>query len=199
MAEDERDLVDRFVRRGDRRAFEELMRFHLPSIRRFLATRLRKGDELEEAEQDLLVRVYDSLAGWKGDSSLRTWLYKSCAISAGDLVRRKTRERAREKRLALAGADSESRETDRAEWGLMRSSEAGLVRDCLQSLGEPLASLVYLRDAEGLAVDELSVIFGLPEGTVKSKLSRGRDKLRVLLAKAGFGEAGYEDSAFAHE
>jgi len=188
-AEDERVLVDRFVQKGDNRAFEELMRFHLPSIRRFLATRLRNAEEFEEAEQDLLVRSYESLSRWKGDSSLRTWLYRLCAISAADLVRRKSRERAREGRLALIGAEGESREADLADYGLVRFSEARLIRDCLDNLGEPIASLVYLRDAEGLGVDELSVIFGLPEGTVKSKLSRGRDKLRMLLAKAGLGEA----------
>lgn len=191
-AEDERDLVDRFVRKGDNRAFEELMRFHLPSIRRFLATRLRNADELEEAEQDLLVRAYGSLSSWKGDSSLRTWLYKLCAISAADLVRRKSRERAREGRLALIGAEGESREADSADYGLLRSSEARLVRECLEGLGEPIASLVYLRDAEGLGVDELSVIFGLPEGTVKSKLARGREKMRMLLAKAGLWEAAHD-------
>jgi len=191
-AEDERVLVDRFVQKGDNRAFEELMRLHLPSIRRFLATRLRNAEELEEAEQDLLVRSYESLSRWKGDSSLRTWFYRLCAISAADLIRRKSRERAREARLALIDAEGESREADLADYGLVRFSEARLIRDCLDNLGEPIASLVYLRDAEGLGVDELSVIFGLPEGTVKSKLSRGRDKLRMLLAKAGLGEAAHE-------
>ncbi|MDA8410163.1 MAG: RNA polymerase sigma factor [Treponema sp.] len=187
--EDERVLVDRFVSGGDRRAFEELVRFHLPSIRRFLATRLRDREEMEEAEQDLLVRMFESLPRWKGDSSLRTWLYRLCAISAADLVRRRSREREKSRRLVLAGSEAESRESDRADWIPLRSAEAELVRACLAELGEPGASLVYLRDAEGFGVEELSVIFGMPEGTVKSRLSRGRDKLKLLLSKAGFGEA----------
>lgn len=184
---DERALVDRFARAGDRGAFEEIARAYLPSIRRFLATRLRDRDEAEEAEQDVLVRMYEGLPGWKGDSSLRTWLYRLCLIAAADLVRRKARDRAKERRLELVRRDSESRDSDRAEWVLERSSEAGIVRRCLSELGEPAASLVYLRDAEGLGVDELSVIFGLPEGTVKSRLSRGRDKLRALLEREGLG------------
>ena len=133
--EDERGLVDRFVRRGDSRAFEELVRIHLPAIRRFLAARLRNVEETEEAEQDLLVRMYESLPGWKGDSSLRTWLYRLCAISAADLVRRRARERAKARRIALAGNEAEDREADRADWGLLRSSDAELVRGCLESLG----------------------------------------------------------------
>ena len=194
-AEDERGLVDRFVLHGDGRAFEELVRRHLPAIRRFLATRLRDAEEIEEAEQDLLVRMYESLPRWKGDSSLRTWLYRLCAISAADLVRRRSRERVKAMRIATIGKETEEREADRADWGLIRSSEAMLVRRCLESLGEPTASLVYLRDAEGLGVDELSVIFGMPQGTVKSRLSRGRDRLKTLLEKAGFGEAMHGNEA----
>ena len=185
----DRDLVDRFVASGDRRAFEELVLVHLPAIRRFIASRLQDRDEAEEAEQDLLVRLYTALPGWKGDSALRTWIFSLCRIATADLVRAKARERSRRRRFALLRDETEPRDADRPDFQLRRKSEADLVRRCLARLGEPGASLVYLRDAEALGIDELSVIFGMPEGTVKSRLSRARDRLRALLEREGLGSA----------
>lgn len=184
--EEELALVARFAATGDRGAFEEIARRQLPAARRFLATRLRGRDELEEAEADFLLRLYRGLASWRGESSLRTWVFRLCSLSAADLVRRRVRQRAKERRLGLAG-EGASRESDRADWELERSSEAETLRRCLSELGEPTSSLVYLRDAEGLAVDELAVIFCLPAGTVKSRLSRGRDRLKALLLREGLG------------
>jgi RNA polymerase sigma-70 factor (ECF subfamily) len=193
--EDERLLVSRFLTEGDHRAFEALVRMHLPSIRRFIASRLADRDEAEEAEQDLLVRLYSSLGSWKGESSFRTWLFRLCAIASADLIRRKVRERGRMRRFGLIRDTAEPRESDRADWALQRESEAGIVRRSLALLGEPGASLLYLRDAEGLGLDELSVIFGLPPGTVKSRLSRARVRLRAWLEAEGIAVPSRDSAA----
>ena len=58
----------------------------------------------------------------------------------------------------------------------------------LDLLGEPDRSLLYLRDAEGEPLEALAKAFGLPEGTVKSRLSRARQKMRPVL-RARLGEA----------
>jgi len=184
---EELELARRFCRDGDRRAFEELVRLRLPQIRRFLAVRLSEPEEAQAAEQEVLVRLFRSLARFRGESSLSTWIFRLCSASAADLVRQRSRERRRATRLGLSSLEADppdpgSPGAGSPELGLERKEDAAALRRALAALGEPNASLVYLRDAEGLSVGELARCFGLPEGTVKSRLARSRDKLRAALA-----------------
>ena len=184
---EELELARRFCRDGDRRAFEELVRLRLPQIRRFLAVRLSEPEEAQAAEQEVLVRLFRSLARFRGESSLSTWIFRLCSASAADLVRERSRERRRAARLGLSSLEAEPPDpegpgAEGPELRLERKEAAAALRRALASLGEPNASLVYLRDAEGLSVGELARCFGLPEGTVKSRLARSRDKLRAAMA-----------------
>ncbi len=176
----EAELVARF-RRGDRLAFEELVRGLLPAIRRFLAMRLGDPAEAAEAEQEVLVRLYAALGRFRGEAALSTLVYRISAIAAADLVRSRSRERERSRRLDRAYAASPPPAAPEPGAELERAEAARTLRRALASLGEPAASLLYLRDAEGLSVAELSSAFGLPEGTVKSKLARARAKARAFL------------------
>ncbi|MDP3178996.1 MAG: sigma factor-like helix-turn-helix DNA-binding protein, partial [Spirochaetaceae bacterium] len=87
--------------------------------------------------------------------------------------------------LSRAAPPEESRACDEPPWEMERSEGAQALRQALAALGEPAASLVYLRDAEGLSIEELSGAFALREGTVKSKLARGRKRLRELIEREG--------------
>jgi len=179
------ELVRRFVEEGDRRAFEALARRHLPSMRRFLALRLPDAGEAAEAEQEVLVRMFRSLAAYRGDSGLRTWIFRLCSTAAADLVRNRARDRSRLRRYASSLPDMDPRPEDEPDFDLELREKARETRKALESLGEPDASLLYLRDAEGFSVEELSSVFGLREGTVKSRLSRARGRLRGLLEGEG--------------
>jgi len=179
------ELVRRFVEEGDRQAFEALARRHLPSMRRFLALSLPDPAEAGEAEQEVLVRMFRSLPAYRGESGFRTWLFRLCSTAAADLVRSRARDRNRLRRYANTLPDLDPRPEDEPSFDLERRERARETRKALESLGEPDASLLFLRDAEGLSVEELSSVFGLREGTVKSRLSRARSRLRGLLDEEG--------------
>lgn len=183
-------LVARFVADGDRGAFEALARRHMAAIRRFLALRLRDPAEIAEAEQEVLCRLYRSLPSFRGDSAFRTWLYRICALAAVDLARSRAREASRGRLLARALPDADPREADEAHYGLERAEGVEAVRRALAALGEPEASMLYLRDAEGVSVEEIGAVFGFREGTVKSRLSRARARMRQLLEQAERGAPG---------
>lgn len=179
------ELVRRFVAEGDRRAFEALARRHIPSMRRFLALSLPDPGEAAEAEQEVLVRMFRSMPAYRGESGLRTWIFRLCSTAAADLVRNRVRDRSRLRRYANTLPDLDPRPEDEPSFDLERRERARETRKALESLGEPDASLLFLRDAEGLSVEELSSVFGLREGTVKSRLSRARSRLRGLLDEEG--------------
>ena len=184
------ELVRRFTGDGDGAAFESLARRHLPSVRRFLALRLADPAEVAEAEQEVLVRMFRSLAGFRGEAGLRTWIFRLCSIAAADLARTRARERGRLRRSAWILPDADPRPSDGPSFDLERREDALELRRALAALGEPDSSLLYLRDAEGLSVKELAGIFSLREGTVKSRLSRARERMRGLLDSDGTGIPG---------
>jgi len=184
---DEAGLARRAAR-GETLAFEELARRFWDRIARFAA--VASGGEAELAEeiaQETLVRLHGALPRFRGDSSLGTFVYRICRNAAADAIRRRRRER---RHLARLPRDQE---------GELASPEAGpeaqaLRADAAAALGRALGSLepaeralVYLRESEGLGVAELARVFGLPEGTVKSRLSRARARLRKRLEEDGYG------------
>jgi len=177
-------LAARFRETGDNEAFETLVLRHLPALRRFLAV-LLPGDQegAADAEQDVLVKLHGSLGRWRAEGSLTTWLFTLARRTAADEVRRRVRERRRIDRFARRSRPvEEALERDADPQNAWATVEAGRgIRRALATLPEPDRTLLYLKDAEGESIEALAQIYGLREGTLKSKLSRARAKLREIL------------------
>lgn len=178
----DRGLAEGF-RRGDPRAFEELILRHVGALRRFLAV-LAPGDPgADDLEQEVLVRAHGALGRWRGEGAFTTWLFTLARRTVIDELRRRQRER---RRLDLWGRRSRPEEElleraadPQSQWSCV---EEGLtLRRALAALPEPDRSLLYLKDAEDQSTADLARIWGLKEGTVKSKLSRARARLKQLL------------------
>lgn len=174
----ESELLGEFRSAGSRAAFEELAQRHAGFIRRTLYLKLRNRSEADEAFQDVLIALFRSLKNFSGRSSLSTWVYRICGNVAADAIRKKKRDRARLGVMRLFASDTDPREKDMPHWDSERESGAEIILASLDSLGEPDRTILYLRDAEGLSVEEIASAVGIPEGTVKSKLSRSREKFR---------------------
>lgn len=180
---EERALVVR-ARRGDSAAFEQLVSGLLP-VAYHMAFRL-VGDREDAAEivQESLVHAYVGIGRFAGRSSFRTWLLRVVHNAAMDVLR----HRQRHPQVSLAGASSGElgREDlldpapgpqDRLESGWERDRLA----EALRSLEPEFRSVVVLRDVHGLDYEEIARIVGVPRGTVKSRLHRGRARLRAYL------------------
>lgn len=184
MDESDVSLAGRFRKSGDREAFETLVMRHLPALRRFLAVVVGGDQEAAaDAEQEVLIRLHGSLGHWRGEGAFTTWLFTLARRVCIDEIRRRIRERNRIDRFARRSRPAEevveAEENPENAWIVVEEGQA--LRRALASLPEPDRSLVYLKDAEDVSVEELARIHGLNEGTVKSKLSRARAKLRDLL------------------
>lgn len=177
-------LVARFRDSGDRRAFEALVLRHLGTLRRFLAVSLPRDPEgVADAEQEVLFRLYTALKRWRGEGSVTTLLFVLARRVVADEVRRRIRDRRNAQRFGLwtrAGHEFQEQEADpQRAWD--RQDQGRALRQALEALPEPDRSLLYLKDAEGFDLEALCRIYGLKEGTVKSKLSRARARLRETL------------------
>ncbi|RUO87122.1 sigma-70 family RNA polymerase sigma factor [Corallococcus sp. AB018] len=179
---------------GSVRAFEMLVSSHLPRVRRFARAFAASDSDVDDLAQEALVKVYKNLRSFRFQSAFQTWLYSVVRNAFYDATRsRAGRERSREEPLeqehTKAASDAES-----ADEGMMRAQERDRLWRALRGLPPEFRTAVVLFDVEGHSYEEVADIEGVPVGTVKSRLSRGRAHLKALLA-GGQGPAGPEDDA----
>ena len=164
---------------GSREAFDELARRYRRPLYNFVRA-LTGGDaDAEDLVQDVFVRAFRAIQGFRGESTFKSWLYR---IAVNVVSTHAARRRAREWAGAIGPADVAAAEgvavSDNLEEAVLRRQ---LIDRALASLPEDLRVLVVLRDVEGLKYDEIVNIVKCPRGTVESRLFRARRRLRPLL------------------
>jgi RNA polymerase sigma-70 factor (ECF subfamily) len=179
---DDRVLAARWSDSRDEDAYRTLMARHGALMRRAayvaLGTAARRDPGMvDDAVQEACLRLLDALRSFRGESSLATFLAAVARRSALDHLRRGLRHRARLERAARLAAVPDAESGDPAA-AVELGAAAQSVLALLSRLPEPDRSLLYLRDAEGMKVFDLALAFGLPEGTIKSKLARARARIR---------------------
>ncbi|MGH2556750.1 MAG: RNA polymerase sigma factor [Actinomycetota bacterium] len=171
-------------RRGDREAFEEVVR---RTYRHVYTQALRLVGDRQEAEdvaQEAYLRVYRGLAGFRGDAQFETWLYRIVSNAAMSHLR---------KRRRFGDLVMDSSEEPREPASPIRVAEEAVERDtlagALDALPASLRVVVILKDVYGLSCREIGDQIGVSEGAVKVRLHRARKRLKEKL----FGpEAGDE-------
>ncbi|HXF97575.1 MAG TPA: sigma-70 family RNA polymerase sigma factor [Gaiellaceae bacterium] len=174
----EADLV-RQARDGDLDAFAELVRLHEPRLRVVLLRVLDDARDVEESVQDAFVHAWRHLEGYRGEAAFFTWLYR---IGVNAALARARRER---RRPAVAALQDEEGVVDDAA---VRPDEAAEARDLRERLVTALRGLpfdyreaVVLRDVAGLTNDEVAEALGVSVAAAKSRIHRGRLRLREAL------------------
>ncbi|HVR63261.1 MAG TPA: sigma-70 family RNA polymerase sigma factor [Polyangia bacterium] len=183
------DEIARLVRRaqkGDIRAFEELVSAHIPQVRRFAQAFVRDESDAADLAQDALVKVYRSIGSYRFQSAFSTWLYAIIRNVFLDGARsRAGKERALELPFDVRHIDSARPspldDMSRADAQIEREQERKRVWLALGEVQAEFRATLVLFDIEGLTYEEVAAIEGVPLGTVKSRLSRGREQLRRLL------------------
>lgn len=164
------------ARDGDERAFERLADRYTPRLRRALLRITRNPDTAEDAAQDALLRAWQNVSRFQGNSSFFTWLTR---IGINEAYRTMQR-RGAGPTLALDDAIGERIPAWNAQPEEIFESREFLdaIEDALGRLPLDYRQVVVLRDVEGLSTREAAVALGLEEGALKSRLHRGRMALR---------------------
>ncbi len=171
---DQRALIER-ARRGDASAHRALYDAHVEQIYR-LTYRLTGAEHAaREVTQNVFVRAFESLDGFRGESAFGTWLHAIAVSLSLNEIRRRKREWARNAPLEDASALAQS----------APSSDPVLrerLREAVSDLPEGCRAVFLMHDAEGYTHQEIATALGVSVGTSKAQLSRARGKLRVALA-----------------
>ena len=180
------DLADEELiplsKEGDEEAFGEFVRRHTATVHRWMARAVGE-QEADDLTQEVFLKAYRGLSRFRGEAPPRAWL----ASIADNAVKNRYRARGRFRRIFAGMGDAadafEPVESGRTPEEDARAAESGrYVTEALKLLPAEFRMPVVLRDLEEWSYEEISTSLGLPVGTVKSRISRGRGQLRSLLA-----------------
>ena len=170
-------------------AFTYLLAVYQNPVFNLIAHILGTDSEASDVLQDVFMKVFRGIRPFHGDSSLKTWIYRIAVHEASNHRRSWLRRRLREV-FSLDGGSPGPVVTSGNWQGdgetpyhvLEQSERQDLVDRALASLAEPYKTGVILREIEDMSYEEIAVLLGIAEGTVKSRLTRGRELLRRKLA-----------------
>lgn len=178
------DLMELF-QAGTIQAFNILVERYSERLTHYLFGFLGDVRRCEDLLQDTFLRVYRNRHSYQRIAKFSTWLY----TIAGNLARSEYRKR---KRRRMYSIQSINRENEEYEIALPDDSntpdrytesqlQEGYIQHALKRIPASFREVVVLRDVQQLAYEEIAEITGLPMGTVKSRINRGRTKLQSLL------------------
>ena len=150
---------------------------------------LGNREDAADALQETMLRAWRGFHGFRGEAGWRTWFHRIAVNTCIDMIRRRKPDASLET-MAEQGFDpADSRTSVAGE--LEEGERRRLLREGIQRLDEKDRTLIILRDVRGLAYDEIARILRVPQGTVKSRINRAREKLKKILLENGelFGRA----------
>jgi RNA polymerase sigma-70 factor (ECF subfamily) len=179
------------LRAGEAAAFNRLVEERSGDIYALLYRLTEDPEEARDLTQETFLQAFRHLASFRGDADLRTWLYRIAVNQARNRWRWWKRRR-RDRTVSLDAPASDDIDSplsaglagdeglDPERQALARERELAL-HAALKSLARPYREVIVLRDIEGLSYEEVANTLDLNVGTVKSRLSRGRNELRRRL------------------
>ena len=179
-------------RAGDPGAVEALVTAHRPAIYRLAVSILDDPAEADEATQETFLAALRALPAYRGDAAFNTWLYRIAVnVCRGRLRQGRAWQRLKDALQAAQRWWGEPPPTPEAAVA-RRQTEAAVYR-AVQALGEKHRLPVILRYYHGLSVAEIAQVLAVNEGTVHSRLSIARERLRVALqGQVGLEQEGNE-------
>ena len=174
------DLATRH-RYGDPEAFEEV--YHRFAQMVFNLTYRMSGtvEEAEDLAQEVFLRIHRHLGRFNGRSALKTWVYR---VTLNHCRSKLGRKRYPTQPLAEENDGEGARLVDEArspEDQVLARDTGRQVTQALRELKPVFREAVVLRDLQGLSYDEIAEILKVRIGTVRSRIARGRDRLRIVL------------------
>ncbi len=172
------------AQQGDMTAFNELVTRHERAVFSVCLRLLSDASVAEDAAQDTFIRAWGAIHSFRG-GVVRPWLLRIATNRAYDLLRARSRRPASSLDAELFEVEpewtSQAVATEGPETHATRTELSGYLEKALAMLPDDQRLAIVLSDVQGYGYDEIAEICGVAVGTVKSRISRGRARLRDLL------------------
>jgi RNA polymerase sigma-70 factor, ECF subfamily len=164
----------RLVNEGDQNAFAKLIGRHKEKVRNLVFLTLGDAEFVDDISQDVFISIYKKLSDFRFESKFTTWLYRITVNKCRDYLRKK---RVRSIFVPINDADTSRHVGSHSE----NIDLPHLVRGAIKKLPEKLKVPLVLRDIDGLSYKEIADQLECEVGTVKSRIFRARESLKILL------------------
>jgi RNA polymerase sigma-70 factor (ECF subfamily) len=174
------ELVAR-MQDGDRTAFAMLIDRHKHRLVNYLTRLIRDRDRSEELAQDTFVKLFEHRARYQERGQFLAYLYR-IATNLARSAERKRRRQALLLQVFTSNGNGHRDPVPSPQAKLLRDELSVRVDEALEALPLRYRSPLLLREIEGWSYKDIAVALRCREGTVKSRIHRGREQLRALLA-----------------
>jgi RNA polymerase sigma-70 factor, ECF subfamily len=171
--------------------FEALVREHQVMVFRTLTRLLGSAQGVDDLAQEVFLRLFRSLPGFRGEAQVGTYLYRITVNVANDALRRRGAAKVREHSLSDEDQGWENRlphSGPDAEQALAAREFESAVEAALGELKPAERAALVLYHQEELSYEAIAEALGKPINTVRTHLSRGRSRLRAILEAQGWGK-----------
>ena len=180
-------LVLQRAKEGDLKAFEEIYQLYHRRIYNAVYGMLGDPDDAQDVTQDVFMRLYDALPTLRADEAFSTYLYRIALNLCRDRARRKKRVRFQSMDTPRADDEGDAEPMEFPDLGklpeetLTNDELQRRVREAVITLSTDHKAVIVMHHFQGMEVNDIARILGVPTGTVKSRLARGRDQLHRKL------------------
>lgn len=187
--DDERLLIQR-CQKGDMKAAEALFRRYHAPIHALVSRMLRGAPETEDLVQDVFLKAFKGIGGFKGHSQFKTWLYQIATNTCLNYLAKAERKYQHDSLETPLGSDGEggtlgdrlAAHTPAPEDAAITEEVYRRVNEAVDRLSPDFKAVLVLRDLQDLSYEEVSETLGINLGTVKSRLARARKQVQQWLA-----------------
>jgi RNA polymerase sigma-70 factor (ECF subfamily) len=188
------DVIERCLG-GDQAAWDTIVRLHWRKVFNIAYKFVGRHDQAEDLTQDVFLKLFRSLDSFDRRANFQTWLVSVSRNLCIDHYRRVRKERETINRDVDPAHLSPAAPTRSAQSLLEDRDRVKLLREALGALAPTLRTALMLRDIQELSYQEIATQLGLPEGTVKSRINRGRTALARQLQKLRERQDAFPDNS----
>lgn len=187
VTRDEESGLVEALRRGDEAAYELLILRYEQPIYSLVCRLVDDSADAADVVQEIFLKVFRKVDAFRGDSSLKTWVYRIAVNEARNQRRWFGRHRRKEVTLDPEPGETQGysdwiEDPGRSPYELTLDHETQvLIEEALKEINPSFRAALVLREIEGLSYEEIAEILEISLGTVKSRILRGREALRKSL------------------
>ncbi|WP_244272759.1 RNA polymerase sigma factor [Natronincola peptidivorans] len=173
------------AKNGDIESFELLISAYQKRAFNIAYRVLGNIEDANDVTQEALIKVYKSIHNFKGNSSFSTWLYSIVNNACIDFIRKN-------KKVKLLYIDKQEEdgyqkeipdEINTPECLFEKNEVKRMIHDAINQLNYEQRTIIVLRDIQGFSYQEIGEILNISEGTVKSRINRARNNLKILISE----------------
>ena len=180
MPVDETLLIKR-AQKKDSAAIEALIYAYEKRVYNIAYRYMGNDADAWDMAQESLIKIYRNVSSFRGRSSFSSWVYRLTVNTCLDGLRKRKKSPASLDQSIENGAAFQDQSAPLPEEHVLSSERSAVIQRAIDTLSDDHKSVIILRDITGLSYEEIAECLGVSIGTVKSRINRGRARLKTLL------------------